>query len=117
MIPIENYEDYLINQNGQVFSKKSNKFLKPILYSRGYYMVHLSKNGIVKRHSLHRLIAKYFIPNPCNKPAVNHINGIKTDNRINNLEWCTISENAKHAHKTGLNYISDLNKIRRGIKL
>lgn len=68
----------------------------------GYYRVSLCKFQKYKYLFTHRLVAIYFIPNPENKPCVNHKNGVKTDNSYSNLEWCTKSENSKHAVKLGL---------------
>lgn len=77
---------------------KSGKQHSIVVNDRGYCVVRIGK----KNKYLHRLIAEAFIPNPENKPQVNHINGVKTDNRIVNLEWATSRENVIHAHKTGL---------------
>lgn len=68
----------------------------------GYLRIKLSINNTEWRYSSHRLVAKYFVVNPENKPEVNHKNGIKTDNKAINLEWCTRSENMLHADKNGL---------------
>lgn len=65
----------------------------------GYFSVFLYKNGKVARRRVHRLVAKAFLPNPDNKPIVNHKDGNKQNNHVNNLEWATISENNKHAYK------------------
>jgi hypothetical protein len=68
----------------------------------GYISYELNKNSIRKNFKAHRLVAMAFIPNPENKPQVNHINGVKDDNRVENLEWNTASENVRHSYKTGL---------------
>lgn len=69
----------------------------------GYYQVILSLNGVVSLQWVHRLVAKTFLGDPPkDKPHVNHINGIKTDNRVENLEWVTQSENSSHAYRIGL---------------
>jgi hypothetical protein len=68
----------------------------------GYHRMGLRLNGKMRHLKVHRLVAVAFIPNPMNKPFVNHINGIRTDNRVENLEWCTHAENIEHAWRTGL---------------
>lgn len=106
--PILGYEDtYKISNYGRVvsLSKKVNYYqekLKSFEISRGYPRVSLWKNGKGKHFFIHRLVAEAFIPNLENKPQINHINGIKTDYRIDNLEWCTSKENIIHSHITGL---------------
>ena len=99
---IEGYTDYKISNLGNV---KSYKFGKEKTMSRQkfrYEAVMLSVKGKSAPILIHRLIAIAFIPNPYNKPMVNHIDGNKLNNVIQNLEWCTNSENQKHAYKTGL---------------
>jgi len=86
---IENFSNYLIYPDGKVFSKKSNKFLKPYDTGRGYLSVELGG----KNHKVHRLVAIHYIPNPENKPEVDHINRNTSDNHIENLRWMTSKEN------------------------
>lgn len=68
----------------------------------GYLQVSLCKSGIVRSFKVPRLVAQAFVPNPDNKPEVNHIDGDKENNERSNLEWCTGSENRSHAHRSGL---------------
>ena len=91
---------YLVSSFGKVKSIKSKKekILKGRDDSNGYLKVALYKTKICVQKKIHRLVALAFIDNPYNKKTVNHINGIKTDNRVENLEWCTHSENEKHSY-------------------
>lgn len=84
-----------------------NKLLKPIKHKNGYLVVGLTKNGKTKIKAIHRLVAQTFIDNPKNKKYVNHIDGNKQNNKVDNLEWCTPSENQKHAYKLGLQKVSE----------
>ena len=103
---VKGFEDYQVSNLGNVKSLKRGKIIliKKETCVKGYYRVALFKDGVRKYFSLSRLVAEVFIPNLENKPQVNHINGIKTDNRLENLEWNTQSENMKHAYKNGLNF-------------
>ena len=97
---IEGYEHYHIRSDGVVFSTFGGvvKALKPGRVKTGYFTVSLCKHGNSKTHRVHRLVAKAFIDNHEGKPQVNHKNGNRLDNRVENLEWVTCSENCKHAY-------------------
>lgn len=97
---------YAISETGVVTHLNFNRTLK-INYSTTYPTVHLCKNGHKCLKLIHRLIAEAFIPNPDNKPHINHKNGNKQDFSIPNLEWTTISDNCLHAYRTGLAKVSE----------
>ncbi|ALA07692.1 hypothetical protein BC01_108 [Bacillus phage BC01] len=101
---VENGENYAVSNLGNVKHSRKGNILKfytmpaPI----GYYQVSLSCNGKTKKYLVHRLVALAFIPNPDNKREVNHKDGNKLNNYIDNLEWNTSKENQQHAMKLGL---------------
>jgi hypothetical protein len=82
--------------------ESKDRIRKLTLEKSGYVTVGITVDKKFKKYLVHILVAKHFIPNPENKEEVNHINGIKSDNRVENLEWCTPSENLSHAYKLGL---------------
>lgn len=107
---IEGYDHYLVSTWGKIYridkafqvetnyqhmTRKLSE-LSTEETSKGYLRVYLSKNGKRKHHKVHRLVARAFIPNPENKPQVNHIDGNKKNNSITNLEWVTDEENKEH---------------------
>lgn len=93
---IKNYENYLIDQDGNVYNNTTKKFLKGSIGEHGYKYYRLSSNGIKKMFYAHRLVAENYIDNPNKLPVVNHIDGNKLNNNVNNLEWITYSDNTKH---------------------
>jgi len=96
---------YFINQLGEVESRfpgKKTHLLKPKKDRAEYHSVTILQSGKRRTQFVHRLVAEAFLGNPFNKAEVNHLNGIKTDNRLENLEWVTHSENMQHAHDNGL---------------
>lgn len=104
---INGFENYLVTENGEIYSlpkrtRKCKMKLTQTKQSNGYLRVDLCRNGEIKRKLVHRLVAEAYLPNYENKPQVNHINGIKYDNRLENLEWNTASENQLHAVNSGL---------------
>jgi hypothetical protein len=113
MKQIKEFENYLITVDGKVFSLKTMSFLK-LRKNRenGYYRAELydgklNNNKKSKNLSIARLVANAYLPNPENKPTVNHIDGNKENNVLFNLEWATYSENNKHAVDNNLHPVTD----------
>ena len=93
---------YLVSSCGDIYSLKTASIRKNTMYSGGYYKIDLAK---AKTVPIHRIVAMTYIPNPHNLPYVNHIDGDKTNNCVDNLEWCSAQQNAQHAIDTGLNKV------------
>lgn len=96
-----NATNYSISENGEV-RKNTNNYMMKLQIQQGYCHVTLQIDGKPKRFRVHRLVAEAFIPNPENKPYVNHIDGNRQNNKVENLEWVTPAENTQHAISTGL---------------
>jgi hypothetical protein len=102
-LQIKDFTNYYITDSGEVYSRNYNRTgriikLLPSEGRRGYLKVTLSKNNKLYNKSIHRLVAETFIPNPENKPQVNHIDGNIKNNNVMNLEWCSCAENIQHSY-------------------
>ena len=94
--------DYAVSNCGRVKNTKTERILKPVIDQRGYGRVCLFTMNRDKRYKVHRLVAQAFIPNPNKLPQVNHKDGNKQNNAVENLEWITNEDNMKHANENGL---------------
>lgn len=99
---IDGYEEYQVHPKGYVRNKIYRNVLRGGKTKQGYLTVSLHKNKKGKTFTIHSLVLKTFVPNPLNKRCINHINGIKNNNYISNLEWNTHKENNQHAYINGL---------------
>lgn len=99
---VKGFENYLVSNFGEIINLKSGRKLKACNFGNGYKGVNLYKNKKYFSKSIHRLVGIAFIDNPENKPQINHKDGNKHNNNINNLEWNTSSENLSHRYTTGL---------------
>jgi len=112
---INGFENYLIYEDGRVYSKKRNTtnggFLKPRTDTHGYLRLYLCKDGKPTNKKIHRLIAEHYIPNPHNYPCVDHIDRDRQNNSLDNLRWVTFQMNNQNMglrkdNKLGIQYIS-----------
>lgn len=103
MKQIEGYSHYYITEDGNVFNSRRNRNMCTWKDNLGYIQVNLYKDGGKKYVRVHRLVAQAFVPNPLNKPFVNHIDGDKTNNHYTNLEWVDNRENVQHYYDNGGN--------------
>ena len=116
---ITGYENYTIDETGNIWSKKRNIFMKPFINNKGYLMIELSNNSKKKKFLVHRLLGLTFIPNPNNYPEVDHIDTNPSNNNLSNLRWATRSmqnENRKTWGEIKHKYISYIYDKRCGHK-
>lgn len=112
----EVYEQFKISNYGDLMNVNTGRIYKTFINKNGYTQVcvSLGSRKSKKIFKLHKAVAETFIPNPNNLPIPNHIDGIKTNNYVGNLEWCTNSDNIKHAINTGLLKVEKFSGVKNG---
>lgn len=99
---IPGFKYYEVSNTGEIRNTRTGKIKTPQVDKNGYHVVILYEDGKSKKVRIARMVGLAFIPNPENKPTINHINGVKNDDRIENLEWATYKEQIRHSIDTGL---------------
>lgn len=113
---LSNYKNNWISEDGQLLSIMRAKLISKFINKKGYVKVSINKDNVINTFQIHRLVAEAFVPNPFNKPQVNHIDGNKQNNNYTNLEWVTNQENQIHAIKNKL-YVPQFNEKANSAKL
>lgn len=104
LLQIENYPNYKVSNFGYIYSIKTHRKLKPFISKAGYEMISLCNSEGVRKYSVHRLVAKHFcVPETSEDIIVNHKDGIRLNNKVDNLEWTTYSKNNLHSFQIGTN--------------
>ena len=98
-LPIDGYDNYFVSNFGNVKNSKTNRILKSGFHPKGYKLVDISKNGIKKTFTVHRLVALAFLENPDNKQMIDHIDENKSNNNVKNLRWATSKDNSANQGK------------------
>lgn len=118
MRKVSGYEDYCVSEGGHIKSFKRNRelFLTPYIDRYGYHVVNLCAGKKRKAQKVHRIVAQAFIPNPDKKPQVNHKDGDKLNNSVENLEWCSASDNKQHSYSVlGVGRIKKVRCVETGV--
>jgi hypothetical protein len=117
-VPLSINANYSVNEAGVVLNNLTGKVMKDHYHKDGYKKLRIPVDGVWKHQFIHRLVAAAFIPNTDNKPMVNHIDGVRDNNNLSNLEWVTACENTWHiGHRTYFERIRDLYNEDRSISL
>lgn len=111
---VDGFNNYRISNHGEVMNEKG-KILKPFIVGRGYECIHLFRDDTRTKKYIHRLVAEAFLEKDSMKNEVNHKDGNKTNNHVDNLEWCTKAENINHSYYTLKNRVKSVKCVETGI--